>query len=276
MKDLFKLLMYTFTLFFAINSGNIIFVFIVCVISILYVIKSQKQTLDFKTCGEILKEDSEFNIMDTISHDLKVPALAQLRCLEQLTNGYYGELDISQKSVVRELEQSCKSVINIIEMLTCSYNLDAKIIKLCYEKCNLKELISLSVEKIEELAEEKNIIFEYLGIKNDIYVLADKKELERAILNLLICVINYSLCGNIVKITVNEEQNNRLSFNISGNFLENFEKAKYSTIGQNISLQFCKKIIELHKGRIYYWKDNDLKQNISFVIPQKPSNANVF
>ena len=76
--------------------------------------------------------------MDTISHDLKVPALAQLRCLEQLTNGYYGELDISQKSVVKELEQSCKSVINIIEMLTCSYNLDAKIIKLCYEKCNFK------------------------------------------------------------------------------------------------------------------------------------------
>ena len=275
MKDLFKLLVYTFALFFAVNSGNILIVGLICVFSIFYIIRDKNIKLNLKSENSCVEDDFKGHMIDTISHDLKIPALAQLRCLEQLTNGYYGELKVSQKSVIKELENSSKSLINIIEMLVSSYNLDNKNFKLNYEKCNLLEILTISISKVKEMAQEKDIKFEYSGVDGNVYILADKKELERTILNLLFNAINQSLNGNKIKVTVNNH-NNKLSFNISGKFLDGFEASQYSTIGKNISMQFCKKIIELHDGKIYCWKDNDLKQNIAFVIPQKPSNVNAF
>ena len=49
-----------------------------------------------------------------LSHDLKIPTLAQIRALELVINGHFGELNKDQKEILELTLESCKFLYKVI------------------------------------------------------------------------------------------------------------------------------------------------------------------
>ena len=49
-----------------------------------------------------------------LSHDLKIPTIAQIRALELLINGQFGELSKEQIEIIRLILESCKGLYKVI------------------------------------------------------------------------------------------------------------------------------------------------------------------
>ena len=271
MRDLFKYFMYIICFVLGLKSGNLIVITALFLILVFNLIKTKNLNLKFK--AELNQKSSFIEnygscLMETINHDLKIPAIAQLRGLELLNNGYYGVLCNSQKQMVKEIENSCHQVISMIDMITHSYNTNKSNYVVNYEKIDFQSLVINCFNELSDKAGEKNVSFSLHRKKSVSLIEADKKELKKVVLTLLSYAVDYSKIYNEINIKINSHNDN-LFFTISGkNFLNNFDKKTFSTIGKNISLAFCQNIIEMHNGRLYSWVGKNSDNYISFVIPK--------
>ena len=218
--------------------------------------------------------------IETLIHDLKVPTLAQLRGLELIQNGTVGEINADQKELISNITESCKYILTMISMVLNTYRYESQRNSLYYEKFDLQDIVVKSFEEISNLAKEKNIDFVYQANGDNTYLEADKEELKKVIINLLNNAVVYSAVGEKIVVKI-ECENNNLTFSVSskGISLSNkecinlFERTseknpKYTTVGHGISLYLCKKIIDVHNGKIFASTDGNLTNTFTFVIPQ--------
>lgn len=52
------------------------------------------------------------------------------------------------------------------------------------------------------------------------------------------------------------------------------QNTRFSTVGHGIKLQLCKKIIEIHQGKIFVKNSNKNINSISFIIPNNKNKLN--
>lgn len=218
--------------------------------------------------------------IETLIHDLKVPTLAQLRGLELIEKGVVGEINTAQKELIENITDSCKYILTMISMVLNTYRYESQCNSLFYEKFDLQNVIVRSFEELSIIAKEKNINFVYQANGDNTYLEADKEEIKKVIINLLNNAIVYSSIGEKIAVKV-ECQNNNLTFSVTsrGISLSNkecinlFERTseknpKYTTVGHGISLYLCKKIIDVHNGKIFASTDGHLTNTFTFIIPQ--------
>ncbi len=74
---------------------------------------------------QTLEEKSTY--ITNLSHDLKIPTIAQIRALELLLNGSYGNLSKEQKEIILLILDSCKYLYKVIMTLVITCNLEEKI-----------------------------------------------------------------------------------------------------------------------------------------------------
>ena len=73
---------------------------------------------------QTLEEKSTY--ITILSHDLKIPTIAQIRALELLLNGNYGSLNNEQKEILLLILDSCKHLYKVILTLVVTCNLEEK------------------------------------------------------------------------------------------------------------------------------------------------------
>lgn len=61
-----------------------------------------------------------------LSHDLKIPTIAQIRALELLLNGHFGELNNDQREILSLILESCKFLYKVILTLLITCKLEEK------------------------------------------------------------------------------------------------------------------------------------------------------
>ena len=223
-----------------------------------------------------MKNEREYFI-NTLSHDLRVSTIAQIRGLELLENKSLNNLDFE---LIKEINNSCKFTFEMINMLLNKYKYEnnEKILK--YEYFNLAELINLSYKKIFALSFDKNISFIF-DLDNYIISYADKDSIQKVISLLFEIAINNAI--DTSSITIQTKQKNHMqeiSIVYQGKSLTDEEikrmfnnKSHFSTVGEGIRLEFCKKIIDFHKGKIFI---KNLGNNLNcFTIALPIKNGNI-
>ena len=172
----------------------------------------------------------------------------------------------------------------MISMVLNTYRFETKQNHLYYEKFDLSQVVVESFEKASKEAKEKEIQFVYKSTNDNTFLEADREEIKKVVINLLNNAIVYSSRGEKIVVCV-ENENNNLKFSVTsrGISLSNkeclnlFERTseknpKFSTVGHGISLYLCKKIIDVHNGKIYASTDGDLVNTFTFVVPQFRQN----
>ena len=222
--------------------------------------------------NECLKKQRE-NFINIVTHDLRLPVLAQIRALDILNNELIGNLSGEQKEMISQIKSSCVSNLNLMSLLINTYNIENNNYKLFYEKFNISDIIISCFNELSNEATEKNVIFEYFLGKENISMIGDKNEIKKVFFNLISTALATSKFGTKVSVVL-KKSGRKIRFCIfssdSDNNFTDFTNRMYSAIGQCIKLNFCEKVIKNHNGQIIKQKQ---KNTFIFELPNMLINA---
>ena len=216
--------------------------------------------------------------MAALSHDLQIPAIAQLRALELLLSGQLGSFNHEQKELLELTRNSCSYLYNMVKTLLSAYKFENSETVLDYDIFDINELIVEAISEISYMTED-NMINICFDIQEESYISADRLALKRVILNLLSNAINFAFPSS--EIFVNFRiKNGKAIFVVtnSSNYIspqkmsELFNKyvtgsAKYNKVGAGLGLYLTNKIIQMHNGRIIAKSSPDNYNSFGFIIP---------
>lgn len=226
-----------------------------------------------------LKED----FVATLTHDLKVPIIAENNMLNFLVDGRFGELNEAQKEAVFHLKNSNKELVELVEILLETYKLNDTQINLTKESVDISRLIESVLAEMEPIAQANHISFEF-DTKTTENILLDEFYIKRVLKNLIFNAISFS-CGNSsVEISV-EKSNTNIFVKIKnyGNIIKTedldhiFDKYyssanKFRKVGTGLGLYLSNKIINAHDGEIFASSDTDENSTtFEIVLPLKSS-----
>lgn len=125
----------------------------------------------------------------TLTHDLKVPMLAEKQTLSYFRDGVYGPLAPEQAEVLDILQSSNRSCLALVNGLLEVYRYDAGEVSLVFEMFNLVKLMQETIGELQTLAQEKSVdlaIGTRLSVDGEeALVYADRLEIKRVLHNLV-------------------------------------------------------------------------------------------
>ena len=222
----------------------------------------------------------------SVGHDLKNPTLAQIRGLELLLRGAFGNLNKEQYDILEMILDSCRYMNGMLSSLLETYRNYGGAVKLSFAEFSLTELVNECISEMVYVAKDKslNII---TNISGENCICADRIQIKRVIMNLLSNAIKYAYKNTDLKLSVHKLFNG-ISFefeNKSPYIPEKKRKsifAKYVSyagvhkeLGIGLGLYASKKIIESHNGNLYVKSFKDERNIFGFSIPQKQQTEHI-
>lgn len=148
---------------------------------------------------ENLKED----FVATLTHDLKVPIIAETNMLELFLNGSFGKVNEKQEIALKNMQSSNRELLDLVQIVLETYKFRSQTIRLYRENIMLKGFLEEIITEMQPIANKtKNNIL--LNSKRDIRALADKIQLKRVIKNLIQNAISYGEPKSPIEITICE------------------------------------------------------------------------
>ena len=233
-----------------------------------------KEILENGVHNEKLKTE----LVSNVSHDLKTPLTSIINYVTILKNGNITEEERSEYLLILE-KKSFKLKILIEDLFEMS-KINSGKIKLNRELIDILSLIHQGIGEYSTLYEEKNISFKVTTDEEAIYMELDGRLMSRALENIIINALKYSLNDtrvyinikledNHVKVGVKNIANYEMDFNEDDMF-ERFargDKSRNSKVeGSGLGLAITKSIVELHGGEVKIKKEGDMFK-IYFILP---------
>ena len=214
---------------------------------------------------ELTRMKSEF--LRRASHELKTPLISIKGFSDLILSLYIDQLDPVIISKIREINDGCERLQNIINNLLKASRLESPDLKPKIQKEDLSFLIKFCVHELESLAERRNQSIK-LAIQNDLYANIEKEEVHDVISNLLTNAIKYTPpLGKIEIKAVSEGDHVVVSVKDNGiGFTDEQKKKIFQQFGKierygqgldlgidgtGLGLYISKKIVESHGGKIW-------------------------
>ena len=225
-----------------------------------------KEILEEGVRSEKLKTE----LISNVSHDLKTPLTSIINYVNIIKSKDI--TDEERADYIEILEKKSLKLKSLIEDLFEMSKINSGKIKLNRELINILALVHQGVGEYSTLYEEKNISFKVTSDEDDIYMALDGKMMSRAIENLIINSIKYSLENTRVYIDIEKtdecaiiSMKNIANYEMDFNEDEMFErfargdKSRNSKIeGSGLGLAITKSIVELHGGIIKIRREGDM------------------
>ncbi len=231
-------------------------------------------------------KDKFFSI---IAHDVRNPFAGILTGSELLLMGLplYEKPQI-EKSVTRIYDSAKQGFDLLVNLLEWSQTQNEGI-KFNPTKLNLKMVAQTSLNLVQELAENKNVLINN-QLDSNLSIYADENLLNAVFRNLLTNAIKFT--PNAGKITLFARESNAMievsisdsGIGMSKNVLENLFKIenKVSTpgtakeTGTGLGLILCKEFIEKHGGKIWVESELDNGSVFKFTVPSYDGHQNEY
>lgn len=230
--------------------------------------------------AEKLVERQKEHYIATLSHDLKTPIIAQIRSLELILKGCFGNINNKQNELLQLTLESCKSMYSLVSTILFSYKFDNKEIKLNANEINMTDLLLECCDEVATLAKERNIeiIINPTLIEHSIN--ADETFLKYAILYFIENGVSHAYENTKVIINLYEENNEiSMTINTEGPYIppkdirymfdQYLGQTKtYNKIGFCLKLYYSSQIIRAHNGKVFITSDPSNKNILGFKIPR--------
>lgn len=223
---------------------------------------------------ETLKED----FVATLTHDLKVPIVAEANILDFLLAGKFGEINEKQEVALKNMKSSNKELIELVQIVLETYKIKEKGIKLLKENIKLNGFINGIIDDITPFAAMSGLKVNFNPTR-DIKVTADPMQLQRVIKNLINNAISHSNTKKDIDIKTGEipgfitisvidygqgipQKDIKLIFNKYYSAAKKFRK-----IGTGLGLYLSQQIIRSHGGEITVESEENVRTEFCIKIP---------
>ena len=218
------------------------------------------------------------NIIATLTHDLKTPAIAHIKAIELLLKGNLGEINENQRSYLNDILHSCQNMLDMLVNMLWLYKFDNKMIAINPNSFCVNELIQEIFEENKLMLTSKHHIFKQNYKTAKIYISADRMHIKRIISNLLMNAVNHSKENTTIRLE-SYIKDNKFIFKVNneGAFLSKellkciFNKNKVFTqksdgLSTGLGLYLSNSLLELNGGKILYSSNENGTNSFGFSI----------
>ncbi len=131
-----------------------------------------------------------------MSHELRTPMNAILGFSQLLLRGSQ-QLAPQQENMVTRIFNSGKQLLTLIDEVLSFSQIEAGVLELKPAELNLAELVTITVEELRSLADQKNLALQVkLTLQNPL-VVNDSTRLRQVLVNLIANAIKFTECGGV-------------------------------------------------------------------------------
>ncbi len=217
--------------------------------------------------------------IETLTHDIKTPALAQIRAVEYLLDH---KLPSDTKEMLATVLESCNAQYEIIKNLINKMKYQQDKIVLRFSSLNLTELIRSNLRGYKNFLIEHGNRVKLNVPKSELYINADKDKLSEALNKIL----NYSFTKtrNFTEINISLKENeyhSQILINLEGHATGEIcgfkyqggkeiyiGSDRYNCVGNVLEYELASEIINAHSGSINENQQGNAYQ-IEIRLPKK-------
>ncbi len=206
---------------------------------------------------ETLKED----FVATLTHDLKVPIIAETNMIELFLNENFGPISDKQKFALKNMQTSNKELLDLVQVVLDTYKIKDGKIALHKENIMLKSFIEEIIEEMTPIAQKTDNKINFI-LSRDIRVLADRFQLKRVVKNLIQNAISYGSPKSPIEIYIGEipkyitirikDYGAGISKSDIDKIFNKYYSAakKFRKIGTGLGLYLALQILKAHNGEL--------------------------
>lgn len=223
---------------------------------------------------ETLRED----FVATLTHDLKVPIVAESNILEFLISGKFGEISEKQHFAISNMKDCNQELLELVQILLETYKIKETGIELEKEDINLIPFINSIIEEMQPIAEKSNLKISFTA-QNELWTKADNLQLKRVIKNLIQNAISHSESDKDIDVKLGQIPDFiticivDYGKGISKEDIEKIFNKYYSTakkfrkIGTGLGLYLSQQIIKSHGGEIIVTSEENAHTEFCIKLP---------
>lgn len=214
-------------------------------------------------------EKLKTELISNVSHDLRTPLTSIINYVNILRQDITKD---EKEDYLAIVEKKAKKLKVLIDDLFEMSKINSGKMELFKDNIDIVSLIHQTIGEYYYIYESKNIEFKVDSYKEEVYIDLDGKLISRAIENIIINAMKYSLEGTRVYVDISEKDGYIvLSFKNISNYEMNFDNkeiferfargdaSRNSRIeGSGLGLAITKSIIELHDGKVYITREGDM------------------
>lgn len=222
------------------------------------------------------KRRMQEDFIATLTHDMRVPILAEQKALDLIVNDDRFKLSDDQQTLIDNMISSNKDLLRLVNNLLDTYKLEAGKYKLDIADHNILNTLEESINELIPLAKENNQTIELISETEHHSVRFDRSEIKRVIRNLLSNAIKFSPQNTQITAKLYEDEKNIIfSFQDNGKgmteeeimqlfqrYASGAKKLKKVGTGLGLYLSYC--IILAHNGKI--WVESQLNKGSTFYV----------
>ena len=224
---------------------------------------------------ETLKED----FVATLTHDLKVPIVAEANILNFFIDGKFGEINDKQKVALLNMKSSNEELIDLVQIVLETYKIKETGIPLLKENIKLNEFLTDIVNEVQPIAANSGLVINFTPTEKNLTVSADVMQLKRVVKNLISNAISHSNTKKDIDIKTGEisgfvtisvidygqglpEEELKLIFNKYYSAAKKFRK-----IGTGLGLYLSQQIAKSHGGEITVQSEENVRTEFCIKLP---------
>ena len=224
---------------------------------------------------ETLKED----FVATLTHDLKVPIVAEANMLDFFLNGTFGAISEKQQTALVNMKKSNKELIELVQIILDTYKINKAGITLEKETFELNKFIKETIDEVQPIAKNSGLKINFIPIVEKINITADAMQLERVVKNLISNAIAHSntkekidvetdLYKNTIKISVIDYGQGISKDEIKLIFNKYYSASnKFRKIGTGLGLYLSQQIVKAHGGEITVNSRENIRTEFCVKLP---------
>ena len=215
----------------------------------------------------------------TLTHDLKVPIIAEAKVLNLLLKEDFSNNPQFKQEAIKNMLDNNSDMLELVSTLLDVYKLENEAYAINTTLCNIEKIIKTEAEKLKYLLKDNYCEIKISTTTKKTMLNADSKEISRVFKNILTNAVTFAPENSKIKVKLYEE-NNSLIIDIIDKGVGITEKdlphiferyytadKKYRKVGTGLGLYLSKKIIRLHGGEIYAQSIPNEKTTFTIKLP---------